>query len=262
MNQINYLIAFLANLAMIVIGGILICLGVIQVLGTIGFMAILEQDFMDGQTVGEAMGNGQGALDPMSAPSLWLFMVGKIVLGGPLIYFGVRGLMRRVHAGVPDETEELPEPGEINLKNVLIYGAGALVGFLLLISRLMPFADEMILTVAGETVTGVVDREWQSDGSDGEQRGKLYVTYVFDTRTGELVTDKTGVRTTDRGFIVENGRLNVTYLPSNPAFNMPTHRLAPEDYLFKILLLSGVFFVGVWGVMRNLGMIGRPQGAG
>lgn len=258
MNQLNYIISLAANLAMAIIGAVLTVLGLINLTLTYLFVSFLEQEVAEGTTLNEALGDGEsGALfDFASETETLIYMIGKLVIGGPLLFFGLRGLIRRIRDGVPDGTEDLPRQGEIKIGSVLVYGVGALVGFLLLVTRLSPFADEVRLLLAGETVVAVVEQDWRSDGSDGNVNGSRYVTYAFETVEGAAVSNTTMVTMSDASAYVLGGRVHVTYSPGDPTFNQPTHRVTPEDYLLWLLIYAAVMAGGIWGVMRNLGYTG------
>lgn len=253
MSLFRFAVSIFANLIMALAGGFLTYLGSIGLLTTLQVYLLLEQALPGTDaTMKEALGEADGRqLDLFADLTPWLIMFGELIVGLPLLIFGILGLFRRLQAGLPEEEEDTPTSTAGRLGQGLIYLAGGAVGLYLLTFAVIDVVDYAHLEVRAEKAEAVVDRNWKSNGQDGEPRG-YYAIYRFQTLAGQTFTSKVKVPNFAGGHFTEGNRIVVNYLPSDPSINEWEGTRSLSDYAvpmaFYLLLVVG----GFWGLKRNL----------
>lgn len=254
MNLFRFAVGIFANLIMALAGGLLTYLGSIGLLNTLQLYGFLEQGLPSSDaTMGEGLGGGSATqLDLFGDLTPWSILFGELIVGLPLLLFGVLGLFRRLQSGFPDEEEDLPETVRARLWQGVIYLVGGTVGLYLLTFAVIDVVDYANLEVSSERAEAVVNKNWKSTGQAGEERGGHYAIYSFQTRAGQVFSSKIEVPNFAGGRFAKGSRIIVNYLPENPSINEWEGTRSLSDYalpmLFYLLLVVG----GFWGLKRSL----------
>ena len=244
---------------MTLIGGFLAGTGLFALFATLNIYLILETDrsgtgmsFNDAQ---EAM--GMERLDLFAEADPWLIMLGQLAVGLPLLFFGLRGLVRRIKAGLPEEHEGVAETSAGRLGQGLIYLAGSAVGAYLLLGTLLGAADFMEHRNNSLFSEAIIERIAKSDGSNGEAKGMRYADYAFFTQEGETIRSRMQVPIHPGKEFVEGGKIIVGYLTSDPTINEWEGLRSADDYLVNIAIYAALLIGGFWGMIRNFSQTTR-----
>jgi len=254
MSVLRYLISIVANLAMSVFGGFLTYMGGLGLFLTLQIYLFLEQDMPGSDTtLNETLGamNG-GPIDLFAEATPWLIMFGELLIGLPLLIFGVLGLVRRVKEGLPDEDEDQAETPVGRIAQALVYLAGGTIGGFLLISTLLGVFDYVSYVENSQRAEAIIDRNWRSDGADGEIRGSYYVTYRFQTHAGETVVSKAQVPNMAGNHFAEGNKIIVRYLTTDPNVNEWEELRSLSNAALPLIFYTVLVVGGIWGVRRNL----------
>ncbi len=190
-------------------------------------------------------------------PILYLATIGiaLAIVGIVLVAFGVRGLWRRIRAGMPSEDESRAETTMGRLASAAVFGAGALLGLLKLTLMIYALGGQIALAWTGIQTDAAVIRKWHGDwappGSDRPKRFGYQIAFAFDTPT-ERVEQETRIsnglyRTLEAGSTVP-----VTYAAGDPR-DFAIEFASVRAVLINLLVWMGLLSVGLWGVRRNLG---------
>ena len=259
MSVLRYGVSLLVNLAVTAIGAILAYMGISSLVTTILLYSFLETELPGSQTtmneaLGEATRQGGGvAFDFFADLTPWLITFGTLFGGLALLFFGGRGVWRRLRAGLPDEDEGDPRTAEGRIGHILIYGAGAAIGLLRIVIGLLDVADYAVLYTSGGRTWGVVEREQDTVRTkEKETFSGMFIDVRYQTADGQEMIAQTPI-SYELARIVEVGdRIEVMYSLSDPQrYRLP----AKFDLLgvvidFAIMGFLAVF--GIRGLRRNL----------
>lgn len=259
MRVLRYLLSLVANGIMTVVGGFLAGTGLFALFATLNIYLILEADrsgtgmsFNDAQ---EAM--GMERLDLFAKVDPWLIMLGQLAVGLPLLFFGLRGLVRRIKAGLPEDHEGVAETSAGRLGQGLIYLAGSAVGAYLLLGTLLGAADFMEHRNNSLFSEAIIERISKSDGSQGEAKGMRYADYAFRTEKGEVVHGRMKVPNFPGKEFTEGGTIIVGFLPSDPSVHEWEGLRSADDYLINMAIYAALLIGGFWGMICNFSQTTR-----
>ena len=190
---------------------------------------------------------------------LWLIAAigsGFAIAGLVLLFFGVRGLWRRIQAGMPSEDEGRAVTSTGRLASAAVFGAGALLGLLRLTLLIYALGDQAMLAWTGVETNAVVSRKWDADwakaGTNDPKRASHLIAFTFQTPQGATVEQETRVSAGLYHSIDVGSAVPVTYSPQDPdKFGLEFAR--PRAVLIDAFIWIGLISVGLWGVRRNLG---------
>jgi hypothetical protein len=253
MSLFRYLFSLFANLVMIVLGGFLTYMGGLGLILTLQIYLFLESELPGGKTMNQTLGelNG-GEMDMFGDATPWLIMFGELLVGLPLLVFGVRGLLRRLKGGLPDEEEGLPETSAGRIGQAAVFLAGGLAGLVLLSSTLFKAYDYVSHVTNSARAEAIIEKRWRSGGTADEINGQYYVTYRFNTHAGETFVSKAAVPNFGGKAFTEGNKIIVTYRPDDPKDNEWEELRSLSDYLFPFVMYTALVVGGLWGVKRNL----------
>jgi hypothetical protein len=253
MSLFRYLFSLFANLVMIVLGGFLTYMGGLGLILTLQIYLFLETELPGGKTMNQTLGelNG-GEMDMFGDATPWLIMFGELLVGLPLLVFGVRGLLRRLKGGLPDEEEGLPETSAGRIGQDAVFLAGGLAGLVLLSSTLFKAYDYVSHVTNSARAEAIIEKRWRSGGTADEINGQYYVTYRFNTHAGEAFVSKAAVPNFGGKAFTEGNKIIVTYRPDDPKDNEWEELRSLSDYLFPFVMYTALVVGGLWGVKRNL----------
>lgn len=261
MGVFRFAVSVFANLIMTVVGGFLLYLGSVGLVLTLQVYLFLETELPGAEaSINDALGAANGGrMDLFAEATPWLIMVGQLLVGLPLLVFGVLGVVRRLQAGLPDEEEGLPETSAGRIGSTLVFLAGGLIGLKLMIFAVIDVTDYLQMEVRNERANAVIEKNWKSRGAEDEDRGGYYATYRFRTHAGETIKSKVRVPNFAGKHFVEGNRIVVSYLPGDPNTNEWVGIRSLSDFIFPLLLYGILVTGGFWGVKRNL--FGAARGA-
>lgn len=178
----------------------------------------------------------------------WLFIAGELLIGLVLVFFGVRGLVRRLAQGLPppDQAADTPQG---RIWHALAYGAGAIAGSLLLVSSLVNNADHLIPKLMGETTTAKIIRSETTQDRTGYHSR---LAYQFSVADGSILQYEKEV---PHGFVRKHERgmeIEIRYMPDNPDRHMFPSEKSYDEFIVRLAICLVVAVVGFAGVNRNL----------
>lgn len=254
MSGFRFGVSVFANLIMTVIGGFLLYLGSVGLVLTLQVYLFLETEVPGAEaTINDALGTANGGrMDLFADATPWLIMVGQLLIGLPLLIFGVLGVVRRLQAGLPDDDERLPETSAGRIGSSLVFLIGGLIGLKLMVFALIDVADHLQMEANHERAEAVIEKTWKSAGPEGEERGAYYSIYRFRTLLGETVKSKVRVPNLAGKHFVEGNRVLISYLPSDPNTNAWEGSRSLSDFILPLFFYAVLVVGGFWGVKRNL----------
>lgn len=254
MSVFRFGVSVFANLIMTVIGGFLLYLGGVGLFLTLQVYLFLETEIPGGEgTVNEVLGAANGGpLNLFADATPWLIMVGQLLIGLPMLVFGVLGFVRRLQTGLPDEDAGVPETSAGRIGSTLVFLIGGLIGLKLMFFAMLDVADQLQIEVNHERAEAVIEKTWKSAGTEDEERGAYYSIYRFRTHAGEDVKSKVRVPNLAGKHFVAGNRVLVSYLPSDPDTNVWEGRRALSDFILPLFFYAVLVVGGFWGVKRNL----------
>ncbi len=254
MRLFRYLLSLVANGIMTVVGAFLTGTGIFALFSTLSVYLYLETSIPGTDaTLNDALGMANGGrMDLFAEAEPWLIMFGQLAVGVPLLFFGLRGLVRRIKAGLPDEDEGAAETSAGRIGQGLVYLAGSAVGGYLMFFTLLDtvdFIDHQSNSLYSEAV---IERIAKSDGSNGEAPGLRYADFYFQTQEGETVRGRMQVPFNPGKEFVEGGKIVVGFLPSDPSVHEWQGLRSVDDYLINIAIYGALLLGGLWGAYRNV----------
>ena len=250
------IVGFVIHLAMaaglIAAGGGILALGVKTSYTTyIMFQALADH----ADTI--AMGQPEGA--PMSGAALamaagltpWLIIGGELLVGLVLLFYGLRGLLRRLVEGLPPPAEAAETP-EGRLGHALFYAACTAFGGLLLVSSLIKNADHLIPKLMGETASAKVIA---ARTTQDRMRYHHVLAYQFQTADGAVLRYETEVPASFLRKLEAGMEVAVRYMPGNPAQHMFPGAVSYTEYIVRLVIYIFVIGAGIAGVQRNLNYV-------
>ena len=254
MSLFRFAISIFANLIMALAGGFLTYLGSVGLVMTLQVYLFLEQ-LRPGSEVSmkDTIGTANGAqLNLLAEATPWLIMFGELLIGLPLLVFGILGIVRRLQSGFPEEDEDTPETTTGRFGQALVYLAGGVIGLYLMTFAMIDAVDYASLELKGEKAEAVIDKKWKSGGEDGERRGDYYATYRFQTHTGQIFVSKIKVPSFAGGHFGKGNGIIVNYLPGDPNINEWEGTYSLSDFALPLIFYAALVIGGFWGVRRNL----------
>lgn len=253
MRVLRYLLSLVANGILTVVGGFLAGTGLFALFSIFSVHLFLETtipgtDSSFNDVLGETH---SGRLDLFADAEPWLIVTGQLVVGLPLLFFGLRGFVRRLKAGLPDVDEGVAETSAGRLFSGLVYLAGSTVGAYLLfftVLETVEFVEQQSNSIYSEAI---IERIAKSDGRNDEKTGWRYADYYFQTAEGETVRSRMPVPAHPGPAFVEGGRIVVGYLPGDPSVNEWQGLRSADDYLVNIAIYAALLIGGFWGMVRN-----------
>ena len=259
MRVLRYLLSLVANGIMTVVGGFLAGTGLFALFSILSIHLFLETTIPGtDSSFNDALGETHSdRLDLFADAEPWLIVTGQLAVGLPLLFFGLRGLVRRIKAGLPEEHEGVAETSAGRLGQGLIYLAGSAVGAYLLLGTLLGAADFMEHRNNSLFSEAIIERIAKSDGSNGEAKGMRYADYAFFTQEGETIRSRMQVPINPGKEFVEGGKIIVGYLPSDPTINEWEGLRSADDYLINMAIYAALLIGGFWGMIRNFSQTTR-----
>lgn len=249
MRIINFFLYLAVYAGLIAGGGVLMALGSTAAYNSYKMFQVVQEH-------ADTIALAQPENAPMSGAELvvaaglmpWLFIAGELLIGLVLMFFGVRGLVRRLAQGLPPP-EKAAETPQGRIWHALAYGAGAVAGSLLLVSSLINNADHLIPKLMGETTTAKIIRsETTQDRAGYHSR----LAYQFSLADGSILqyekeVPRSFVRKHERGTEIE-----IRYMPGNPGRHMFPSEKSYNEFVVRLGICLVVVVVGFAGVNRNL----------
>ena len=190
--------------------------------------------------------------------------IGLAIAGLLLLFFGLRGLWRRVAAGMPAEDEHAETPVG-RLGSAAIFGAGALLGLLRLTLLLYAIGDQVVLQWTGIETSALVERKWRGDwappGTDQPPRIAYQLAIAFRAEDGGTIHQEKRVSGSFYHAVEEGSSIQVTYARQDPN-DASLEFIGPRRVLIEAFIWIGLISAGLWGVRRNLGSDGSGVGGG
>jgi hypothetical protein len=187
---------------------------------------------------------------------------GLAVIGFLLLFFGLRGLWRRIRAGMPSEDEGRAETTTGRLVSAAVFGAGALLGLLRLTVTTYAVGDQIVLAWTGVETNAVIVRKWSGDwsppGSERPPSAGRQIEFSFQTPDGKTIRREIRISGELYRAVEEGATIPVTYSAKDPT-EAETEFASPLAVLMHAFFWIGLISVGLWGVRRNLGS-GDPEG--
>jgi hypothetical protein len=181
--------------------------------------------------------------------------IGLAVAGILLLVFGLRGLWRRIAAGMPSE-DERAETTTGRIGSAAIFGAGALLGLLRLSLLVYAVGDQTVLQWTGVETTAVVERKWRGDwappGSDEPPRVAYQLAVAFRAQDGTTVRQEKRVSGVYYRDVEEGSSIPITYASRNPDISR-LQFIGLRRVLIEAVVWIGLISAGLWGVWRNIG---------
>ncbi|TQV71264.1 DUF3592 domain-containing protein [Denitrobaculum tricleocarpae] len=254
MGIFRFGVSIFANLIMTVVGGFLLYFGSMSLVITALVFFVQDTEILDTEfTAREALATmNAGPMDLFADLTPWLIMFGQLLIGLPLVVFGIRGILKRLQAGVPDEDDGLPKTSLGRIGNTLVFLAGGLIGLKLMIFAMLDVADHLHVAASYVRAQAVVEKTWKSLGVEDEQRGAYYSVYRFRTPSGEVFKSKIRVPHHAGNHFVEGNRVWIKYLPSNPSVTAWEAGQSLSDFILPLLFYAVLVVGGFWGVKINL----------
>jgi len=262
----RFILSIVVSLGLAIVGALLVYSGGTALIRSAVLYSLLEETVGNtGTTVREALNlNGQFALSFTDAIVPAMFTVGALFVGGTLLFLGLRGLVRRIVAGLPTEDEGDPKTETGRMGQMLLYGAGTAFGLWGLALGSLDTLSYLVLSTSGVQTTAEVEGiRTQNRTRDGRMPG-VYFDYSFRSISGEVVTGTQLVPSSNfsRAYS-DGGELTIYYSLGSPQTHaFPDLRAWSGIAQFMAFRLILVVF-GVWGLRRNLriGGIDRPGDA-
>ncbi len=174
-----------------------------------------------------------------------------------LLYFGVRGLVRRVQLGLPSEEEGVGKTPLSRLGSIAIYGAALCFGLYSIGVSIVPGVQMAWLVLNGVTTTATITGFVPTDDPK-----YWIVKYRFTTEDGQTIDDTTF----EDGYEKPSTRIissfNVTYLADNPAQHDVTEYYSHANFVLFMVLRLAIVLVGAWGVIKNIAPMLPKGGSG
>ncbi len=254
MGVFRFGVSIFANLIMTVVGGFMLYFGSMSLVITALFFLVQETEILDTEvTTTEALATmNAGPTDLFADLTPWLIMFGQLIIGLPLVVLGIRGILKRLQAGIPEEDEGLPKTSVGRIGNILVFLAGGLIGLKLMIFAMLDVADHLHVDASYIRAEAVVEKTWKSPGAEDEQRGAYYSMYRFRTPSGEVYKSKIRVPRRAGNHFVEGNRVWIKYLPSNPSVTAWEAGESLSDFIPPLFFYAVLVAGGFWGVKRNL----------
>lgn len=253
-SVVRYLISIIVHLVMLAIGGFLTFAGATSLLTVLSL-----QTLFGFRPVESEPSLGEWLFEIPDMASLWfadltpwLITGGYLVFGLPLVFFGARGIVRRVQRGLPTEEDGIAHSSAGRIGQLLLYGIGILFGLSGVVFGAIEIAGPAQLYLSGERGVAVIELEWNATQTEDKSDTGFFVAYLFDTADGETIRASTQapvafVRKTEDG-----DRVPVIYSAADPSVN-----LLPDTYDVESLagFFAFRFFLigfGLWGIRRTL----------
>lgn len=255
MRFLGYCLRIGAFLAITAAGGGLMALGGIALYNAYLLKQYLDQPSgPDGQAFGEwlAQEGGGPAIDMTATWTPWLIISGELFFGLVLVILGLWGLLRRMARGLPPPAEPAATT-EGRIGHALAFGAGTILGLMLLVSALTNNAEQLIPKLMGETASAVVVG---SRTDQDRQRYYNYLTYQFQTADGNLVRVETEVPSRFLRKYGQGTKIEVRYMPDDPEHNMLPGVMSYTEFTVRLGIYAFLVVAGIAGVRRNLNYAG------
>ncbi|WP_298986969.1 hypothetical protein [uncultured Roseibium sp.] len=186
-----------------------------------------------------------------------LMFVGQVVAGGGLLFFGGRGIYRRISIGFPTEEEGKANTlvGKLASIGVFLFGIGiagaGLVGGTGNMQKKIP------IVFWGVEVTGKIDSLVKAQDSASMRTPSYLATISFPGPDGEILTRTERVSYTTYTILRRSNEFDLKYDPANPeTFKLKQFVASPLEYIWYFVWRIAFVYVGVCGIQRNL----RPVG--
>lgn len=262
MSSMRYLLSLGVNLALAIAGGTLVRLGGTALASAVTIYQALESPAgQSRQRLMESFGlPGQLDMSFYYTVVPFIFSAGLLIVGGTLLVIGLRGLYKRIAAGLPAENEDDPTTEAGRIGQMILYGFGAAFGLWGLTLGALDNLSYLILSASGmETIAEIETIRTQNGTRDDSPPG-VYFDYHFTTTSGESVTGSQLVPSSEFSRTNrDGGRIPVIYDFGNPqTHDFPQFRdwWGIAWFMAFRLLLAGI---GIWGLSRVLRM-GRIDG--
>lgn len=249
MRIINFFIYLAIYSGLIAGGGVLLTLGGKASYNTYVMFQLLEAN---ADNIAPGQPPMTGAEIAVAAGLMpWLIIGGQLVIGLVLLFYGVRGLVRRLAQGLPPP-EEAAETPQGRIGHALAYGAGAVAGGLILVSSVINNMDDLIPKMMGETTTARIIRSGTIEDRAGYHSK---VAYQFRLADGSILQYEKSVphsfaRNHEQGMEIE-----IRYMPDNPDQHMIPSEKSYSEFVVRLGICLLLVVAGLAGVNRNLNYV-------
>ena len=250
MNFIRFAISLLASAIAILVGGFLTYLGAISLATTLGIYMFLNQESPDtGMTVNESLSrDGSAMIDFTASLTPWLIMFGELGIGLLLLFFGIRGLVRRLAKGPPAADEGDPRTDAGRAIQALFYGAGALFCLSLLLRSVFGMSDVLQVYYLGQDTNAVVENAWTTKG---KFKYINHLSYSFTAEDGNVVTTEFEVPAKYFREHPYGAEIPVTYMANDPTSNLLPELVFLKEFTVFLAIYALLVVAGIRGFVRN-----------
>lgn len=243
MRVINFAIYLAMYSGMIAAGSLLLTLG-----GRAAFNTYQLFQALEGHETISASGT-ELAIAAGFTP--WLIIGGELVVGLVLLFYGLRGLIRRLLHGLPPPQEAAETP-QARVGHALAYGAGAIAGGLLLVSSLINNSENLIPKFIGETTTA---RIIQSGTARDRTGYHSMIAYQFTLPDGSVLRFQKEVPLKFVGNYEQGAEIEIRYMRDNPSQHMFPSEQSYTEFGVRLAICVLLVVAGFAGVNRNLNYV-------
>lgn len=253
---LRYGLDLLAGLIGVVLGLLLLIQGMSKLIQGVVMYLTLNSIGLDPRTevVGNIIEKSDVQLPGPGVFALFVLMfVGQVVAGGGLLFFGGRGIYRRISIGFPTEEEGKANTlvGKLASIGVFLFGIGiagaGLVGGTGNMQKRIP------IVFWGVEVTGKVDSLVKAQDSVSMRTPSYLATFSFPGPDGEIFTRTKRVSYTTYTTLKRSKYVDLKYDPAKPeTFTLKQFVASPLEYIWYFVWRIAFVYVGVCGIQRNL----------
>ncbi len=251
---LRYLISIAVALILTVVGGFLAFSGGFSILTMLTFQFVLDQEIgASGTSLNDVFAETHsGRLDFFADPSAWLMTVGLFLGGLVLVFLGLRGLYRRLLAGIPEEGEGDAETPLGQLGSILVFALGAAYGSYAMVMLLISAADYLALRTGGVRAMAVIEKEWTARDTESKDDRGQFVSYRFQTERGEIVVAEKSVPHSILRDYEAGSTIEIVYAREDPSRTLIPVVESWTAFLTRVAAYGFLIVFGIRGLRRNL----------